>query len=249
MNITKQIEKFNDANRPFYLVDHENGQYSLCLAFSFLHGDLTDYGQEAFNAYAREIGEPIQDKRGFYTHGNGYEWEAAFRKAFENEPNIDQIKYDCEAGGFFCYSNNLSVLSDFGSRFKALVDDTEKFTKVVSEGIKADDQRRKEFDEIRNKVKGRLISHAESHFNIRTVHGDIHLTPGDIKDIMDGSVETIRVGDTMMPIKEFLMQDAYLIQPDIFNPNTYQLITDEALELQEQQTNNADPVMQGMQQM
>ena len=84
MNTAKQIKDFNEANRPFYIVDHENGQYSLCLAFSFLHGDLGDYGQEAFNAYAREIGEPVQDERGFYTHGNGYEWEAAFRKAFEN---------------------------------------------------------------------------------------------------------------------------------------------------------------------
>ena len=249
MNTTKRIKDFNEANRPFYIVDHENGQYSLCLAFSFLHGDLSDYGQEAFNAYAREIGEPVQDERGFYTHGNGYEWEAAFRKAFENDPNIGQITYDCEAGGFFCYSNNLSVLADFGSKFKTLVDDTEEFTKVVSEGIKADDQRQKEFDEIRNKVKGRLITHAESHFNIRTVHGDIHLSPGDIKDIMEGSVERIRVGDTTMPINEFLMQDAYRIQPDIFNPNTYQLITDEALELQEQQSNNGDPVMQGMQSM
>ena len=92
MNTAKQIKDFNEANRPFYIVDHENGQYSLCLAFSFLHGDLSDYGQEAFNSYAREIGEPVQDERGFYTHGNGYEWEAAFRKAFENDPNISQIK-------------------------------------------------------------------------------------------------------------------------------------------------------------
>ena len=249
MSAAQQIKNFNEANRPFYIVDHENGEYSLCLALSFLQGDLRDYGQEAFNAYAREIGEPIADARGFYTYGNGYEWEAAFRKAFENDPNIGLIKYDCEAGGFFCYSKDLSALADFGSRFKALVEDTEKFTKVVSEGIKADEQRRREFDEIKKKVKGRLISHAESHFNIRTVHGDIHLTPGDIKDIMEGSVERIRVGDTTIPIKEFLMQDAYRIQLDIFNPNTYQLITDEALELQEQQTNNDDPVMQGMQQM
>ena len=249
MNAIKQIKDFNEANRPFYIVDHENGEYSLCLALSFLQGDLRDYGQGAFNAYAREIGEPVKDERGFYNHGDGYEWEAAFRKAFENDPNIDQIKYDCEAGGFFCYSKNLSVLADFGSRFKTLVDDTEKFTQVVSEGIKSEEQKRKEFEAIEHKVKGRLISHAESHFNIRTIYGDIHLTPGDIKDIMDGSVERIRIGDTTMHINDFLMQDAYRVQPDIFNPNTYQLITDEALELQQQQANNDDPVMQGMQQM
>lgn len=234
--VNKTIKDFNETNQPFYIVDHENGEYSLCLAFSFLREDLRDYGQEAFNAYAREIGEPVADARGFYTHGDGYEWEAAFRKAFENDPNIGEIEYDCEAGGFFCGSKNLSALADFGSRFKALVDDTEKFTKVVSEGIKAEEQQQKAFDEIKNKVKGRLISNKESHFNIRTIHGDIHLSPGDIKDIMEGSVERITVGDTIMSIDDFLMQDASKIQADFFNPNTFQLITNDAFEQQEQQS-------------
>lgn len=234
--VNKTIEEFNEANQPFYIVDHENGEYSLCLAFSFLRGDLKDYGQEAFNAYAREIGDPVADARGFYTHGDGYEWEAVFRKAFENDPKISEIEYDCEAGGFFCYSKDLSTLADFGSRFKALVDDTEKFTRIVSEGIKAEEQQQKAFDEIKNKVKGRLISNKESHFNIRTIHGDIHLSPGDIKDIMEGSVERITVGDTIMPIDDFLMQDATKIQADFFNPNTFQLITNDAFEQQEQQS-------------
>lgn len=246
---SKIIEEFNAANAPFYIVDHENTEYSLCLAFSFLRGELEDYGQEAFNAYAREIGESVQDSRGFYTHGNGYEWEAAFKKAFENDPNIGQIKYDCEAGGFFCYSKNLDVLSDFGKRFKAIVDDTEKFTKVVSEGIKLHEKQQAEFAEIEHKIKGRLITHAESSFNIRTVYGDIHLTPGDIKDIIEGSLERITVGDTTMPINDFLMQDAYKIQPDIFNPNTYQLITDEALERQEHQSELEEQSSQNMQTM
>ena len=246
-NEGEKIQEFNEANRPFYIVDHDDGEYSLCLTFSFLNGEHEDYGQEAFNAYAREIGEPVQDSRGFYTHGNGYEWEAAFRKAFENDPKINQIKYDCEAGGFFCYSKNLDVLKDFGTRFKSLVEDTEKFTKVVSEGIKAQEKARQEFEAIEYKIKGRLLSHMESNFNIRTMQGDIHLTPGDIKDIMDGSVERITVGKTTMPINDFLMQDAYRIQPDIFNPNTYQLITNDALEYQEQQSEDEQVVMGTMQ--
>lgn len=232
----KIIDEFNEANRPFYIVDHGNGEYSLCLALSFLRGDLKDYGQEAFNAYAREIGEPVVDTLGFYTHGDGYEWEAVFRKAFENDPNIGEIKYDCEAGGFFCYSKSLSTLADFGSRFKTLIDDTEEFTKVVSEGIKAEEQRQKEFDEIKKKVKGHLISHKESHFNIRTIYGDIHLTPGDIQDIMEGSAERIAVGDTIMLLHDFLMQDASKIQTDFFNPNTFQLITNEAFKQLEKQS-------------
>lgn len=247
MTENKTIKEFNEANRPFYIVDHENTEYSLCLTFAFLRGELKDYGQEAFNAYAREIGEPVQDSRGFYTHGNGYEWEAAFRKAFEDDPNIGHIKYDSEAGGFFCYSKKLDVLSDFGTRFKAIVDDIEKFTKVVSVGIKAQEKQQAEFAEIEHKIKGRLITHAESYFNIRTVYGDIHLTSCDIKDIMDGSVEKITIGNMTMPISDFLMQDAYKIQPDIFNPNTYQLITDDALEQQEHQAELDEQSMQNTQ--
>ena len=34
MDIKQRINKFNTENRPFYIVDHENGKYSLCLAFS-----------------------------------------------------------------------------------------------------------------------------------------------------------------------------------------------------------------------
>ena len=79
------------------------------------------------------------------------------------------------------------------------------------------------------------------------MQGDIHLTPDDIKDIMDGSVERITVGKTTIPINDFLMQDAYRIQPDIFNPNTYQLITNDALEYQEQQGDEEQVVMGTMQ--
>lgn len=54
------------------------------------------------------IGEsPYSD--GFYTHGSGYEWEAAFRQAFEDDPNIDKITFDCESGGFFCWADSLDL--------------------------------------------------------------------------------------------------------------------------------------------
>ena len=36
MDIKQRINKFNTENRPFYIVDHESGEYSLCLALSFL---------------------------------------------------------------------------------------------------------------------------------------------------------------------------------------------------------------------
>ena len=54
MDIKQRINKFNTENRPFYIVDHENGKCSLCLAFSFLEGDYKDFGQDAFDRYAGE---------------------------------------------------------------------------------------------------------------------------------------------------------------------------------------------------
>ena len=243
MTINQQIKEFDANCKPFYIVDHDNGTFSLCLAFSFLD---EDYGQEAFNAYSREIGAPVKDNLGFYSHGNGYEWEAAFKEAFKNDPNINKIRFDCEAGGFFCYCDDLAVLKDFGQRFKALVDDTEAFTKVVSDGIKVYEKQRDEFAKIEFKIMGRLTRHQDSNFVIRTAQGDVRLTPGDIRDLLNKEVERITVGSTSLPINDFLMQDAYHIQPDLFERNTFQLITNEAYELQEQQIEGQDS--QAMQQ-
>lgn len=120
----------NRANPPFYLVDHDDGTFSLCLAFSFLRGKYAGFGQDAFNQYARQIGEPAKED-GFYTHGNGYEWEIVFKKAFEEAPNINKIRFDCEAGGFFCYSRDLSVLEDLGGRFRKICLDKEEFPELV----------------------------------------------------------------------------------------------------------------------
>lgn len=104
MSVKERIEAFNEENRPFYIVDHDAGKFSLCLPLDFLHEEYEDFGQAAFDAYAIEIGEPPVDSRGFHTHGNGYEWESAFHQTFADDPNIDKILFDCEAGGFFCYA-------------------------------------------------------------------------------------------------------------------------------------------------
>lgn len=246
MRIKQEMKEFDAACKPFYLVDHDNGTFSLCLAFTFLDDD---YGQEAFNAYAREIGVPEQDERGFYSFGNGYEWEAAFKEAFKNDPNLRKIKFDCEAGGFFCYSDDFAVIKDFGQRFKALVDDREAFTKVVSDGIKAYEKQREEFAKIEFKIMGRLIRHPDANFMIRTAQGDVRLHPKEIQGLLDGSRDTLLVGGRHMKASDFLMQDAYHIQHDLFEKNTYQLITNEAYELQEQQMNTEEQESLGMQQM
>ena len=120
MEIQQRIEAFNTENAPFYIVGLENGVYSLCLPLDLLGDKYSPYCQEAFDAYAVEIGEPASSPNGLKTHGSGYEWEAAFREAFTDDPHISEILFDCEMGGFFCDSSDLSLLEGFGRRFKAI---------------------------------------------------------------------------------------------------------------------------------
>ena len=46
------------------------------------------------------------DERGLKTHGNGYEWDAAFREAFADEPNIERIIFDSETHLFSSDAQN-----------------------------------------------------------------------------------------------------------------------------------------------
>lgn len=100
MNTEKQIDNFNNTNAPFYVVAHDDGRFSLCLPIDLLSDEYYQYCQTAFDNYAKEIGDEVCDERGLKTYGNGYEWDAAFREAFADEPNIERIIFDSEAGGF-----------------------------------------------------------------------------------------------------------------------------------------------------
>lgn len=139
MDIKQQIEKFDAENKPFYMVDHEDGVYSLCLPLSFLSEEYRDFGQEAFNQYAIWAGEPVTDGR-FYTHGDGHEWKYVFEKAFEGEENLKQITFDCEAGGFFCYSRDFDVLAEYGRRFREICMKEQEFTELVCSALSEDRQ-------------------------------------------------------------------------------------------------------------
>lgn len=127
MDVRQQIKKFDEENQSFYMVDHESSVYSLCLSLSFLGDEYKNFGQEAFNQYAIRAGEPVTDGR-FYTHGDGYEWKSVFEKAFEGEENLKQITFDCEAGGFFCYSRDFEILAEHGRRFREMCMKEQKFT-------------------------------------------------------------------------------------------------------------------------
>lgn len=134
MNIRERIEQFNRENEPFYLVDHDDSKFSLCYLIQPTPFRREMLCQDLFNEYAESLNEPFK-VNGLYTHGSGYEWEHIFRKAFESDPDIGEISFDCEGGGFFCYADSIDTLEDFGHRFREICNDENAFRELVFKGI------------------------------------------------------------------------------------------------------------------
>ena len=239
MTIKERIGKFNRENSPFYLVEHDNGTYSLCNAIAFNKGDYTYYGQEAFDAYAEERGESVMDGS-VHRYGTGHDWEAAFREAFKDHPRMKEITLDCELSGFFCYSGSLDLMEEVGRKFKEICDDHEQFKQVVSTGMKKAHLERTYYENNKYKMKYRLLEHISSAFDVKTKEGIIHLEPGDVEALLDGDVEVIRIGDTSVRVREFLEQEAHSMQRNLFANNTFMIITDEAEEIQRHQAMNEE---------
>lgn len=225
MNIEQRIEQFNETNAPFYIVDHDNGRFSLCLALSFMGDEYANFGQEAFNRYAQQIGEPIMD-RGLYTHGSGYEWETVFKKAFECDANLCKITFDCEASGFFCYAPELPLIEDFGRRFRAMVANIKGFSDLVSAALEEAAVREAAERELRNTVRGFLMEVPESNLEIMMPEGLLYLTSKQGQQLLDGSLETVKVGDTEIRAEGLLNYKITQIQQDLFFDDHFQMIAE-----------------------
>ena len=113
--------------------------------------------------------------------------------------------------------------------------DTEEFTKVISAGIKQVEDEQAKFEKILYKVMGRLLENLGSSFDIKTVDGIVHLEPEEVHALVTGELQTIIVGNREMDAMVFLSQNAVGISKNLFAENTYQLITDEAADLQRTQ--------------
>ena len=227
MEVKQRIEAFNKGNAPWYIVEHVTGEFSLCLPLDLLGDEYYPYCQDAFDAYAAECGEPAYSKNGLRTHGSGYEWEAAFREAFKDDPNIQRILFDCEAGGFFCYANDLTLLEDFGSRFKDICEDTEGFVPIVSEGIRRAEAHRLEQESLMRTVRGQLMSEPSSVFEIMTPAGEIRLTPEDSRALLDGEKQAVEIGGESFPADFLLGQEVSAMQTDLFHPELIRVRTEE----------------------
>lgn len=193
MTRAQKIRAFNESNAPFYLVDHTD-EVSLCCVFHPMPDSVFSLGQEAFNRYAERIGDPVKDEYGLFTHGSGYEWEYVFRKAFENDPNIGKVSFDCEAGGFFCYGESVDMMADFGRRFRQILNDTDSLTELICKAVPEGEQREAELEQLRSTVRGFLMEHPKATVDLVTPEGYLRLTPEDGKALLDGKPAQISSG-------------------------------------------------------
>ena len=223
MTIKERITRFGKENYPFYLVEHDDGTYSLCLVRDFLPGEDADYGQYAFDAYAVQNGEPAVTKSGLYTHGNGYEWGYVFAKAFHQEPGFGKISFDCECGGFFCYTTELDLLEDYGKRFKQLVEDKEGFTRLVSEALKEEELLREEQEKLDSQVRGFLMRHRRSDIDMLTPYGRFLLTAKVSQNLLSGKLKEIRIGEAVLSAEEFLSMTVTAAREDLLEPGYFQM--------------------------
>ena len=174
--VQERIDRFNRDNAPFYLVDLDSKGYSLCLALSFLPDEYEDFGQDAFNRYAEKIGDPILEN-GLYTHGNGYEWEEVFKKAFESDPNLSKIRFDCEAGGFFCDAEDLDLLENMGKRFREVCMDAPRFAELTVSALHEAAIREDREREMLKTVRGFLTLNPKATVDLVVEEGHIRLHP------------------------------------------------------------------------
>lgn len=218
------IEAFDRDNAPFYLVDHENGEFSLCLPLDFLTKEYADFGQSAFNRYAEQIGDPIEE-RGLYTHGCGYEWESVFKKAFESDASLSKIGFDCEAGGFFCYASDLSLLAEFGSRFRTMCMDEDSFGDLVCKALEEAAIREAEEEKLRNTLRGFFMECPKSEAEIRTPDGDIRLSAEQGQQLLNGTLKSLMIGGSEISAEDFLGQEITNISQDLFHDEHFQIKT------------------------
>lgn len=228
METTGRITAFNNANEPFYIVEHSDGKFSLCLPLDMLPEEYYSYCQEAFDAYAKETGVSTQLLSDGHRFGDGYDWQAAFCQAFAGDPNLEKISFDCETSGFFCGCDDLDVLEQYGAKFREICTDTAMFTSIVSQGIQRMEQQMKEQEQLMKTVRGQLMANPRAVFYIMTPDGPLTLHPDDTKDLLAGKRPTIVIEGTRYADFEILEQEVIASQTDLFNENCIRMKTEEA---------------------
>lgn len=211
--VQERIEQFNRDNAPFYVVDLDSKGYSLCLALSFLPDQYEDFGQGAFNSYAEKIGDPILEN-GLYTHGNGYEWAEVFKKMFESDPNLSKIRFDCEAGGFFCDAEDLGLLEDMGKRFREVCMDAPRFAELTVSALQEAAIREDREREMLKTVRGFLTLNPKATVDLVVEEGHIRLHPEQAQALLQSPY--IKIVDSNTGIATQYLASEILDQKIVF---------------------------------
>ena len=79
-------------------------------------------------------------------------------------------------------------------------------------------------------VKGSLMQHPQSIFEIMTPDGNVRITPEDNKKLLDGETQFVKIGGVTFATYELLDQEVVDSQTDLFDNNLIRMKTEEAPE-------------------
>lgn len=184
MTEQEKISEFNRGNRPFMLAKL-GSRYGLNLNFSSHIGRYRQYGQEAFDRYSIENGEPVMTEDGIRRHGNGYEWEMVFKAAFVHDSRIQEINFDCEARGFYCDAGDLDLMIEFGSRFRKLCEGAEQFSQLVSKAL-SEKARQDKYDIEHQTLRFHLRDCSRCSLEIETPSRHLYIGGGKLRKLLKG---------------------------------------------------------------
>lgn len=217
MQTKERIQAFNETHTPLYLIDMDGESFHLCMQRDGLSDDDYFRVQDIFDDYAKANGETAKEGNR-HRYGGGNDWEAVFREAFKNDPNLPQIEFDCEYSGFYCECSNYDIIENFGKRFKEIFDNNDMLRKCITDGIPAEKARLAEEERLANTLEGYLRKYPHTDFCVRTPDADYMLDAETVQGLLDGTITSVKedVGDSFIDAEELLGLKVTAAQKDLF---------------------------------
>ncbi len=222
------INSFREVASPFYIVDHDDGTYSLCLPFTFCDDAITENCQKTFDAYAESIGVPAVNKYGIHAYGSGYDWEEVFRQAFQNDPKLQEVRFDSEAGGFFCNADDLEVLTDLGTRFYEICKEPDQFAMHLPAAMQRAENRQvwgKADVSAYTSIRDFLQQNPIATLTVVTTEGYVKLEPKDIRRMLVDEESAVCIGNRETTARWILDQKLGLSERNAADPNLLRIET------------------------
>lgn len=98
----------------------------------------------------------------------------------------------------------MSLLEDFGSRFKDICENTKRFTPIVSAGIKNMVAWEAEQERLMKTVRGQLLRNPTTVFEIMTPNGNIRIMPEDSRALLNGNQKFLSIDGVAYAADELL---------------------------------------------